>query len=118
VFLPQAAKGFAQVLSTHWPQSVLPNVGEGGGAASAVAVALELVEPMSPAEADDADALGAEVSEVEGPSELAAAEDSEAGLSGGLDSPPPQAAQASGTAAMRTRAVMGRWWARLMVLDS
>jgi hypothetical protein len=116
VFFPHAAAGFEQVLSTHWPQSVLPNDGDGGGAAS-VAAELELVPAdVSAAEADDADPVGA-VSEAGDASELAAAEDSEAGLSGGLDSPPPQAIQASGTAATRTRAVTGRRGARLMVSD-
>ena len=117
VFFPHAAAGFEQVLSTHWPQSVLPNDGDGGGADSAAAAELELVPgDVSAAEADDADPVGA-VSEAGDASELEAAEDSEAGLSGGLDSPPPQAIHASGTAATRTRAVRGRRGARLMVSD-
>jgi hypothetical protein len=113
LFLPQAASGFAQVLSTHLPQSVLPNVG-GGGVVAAGASELALAADVSAAAAEDADAAGLGVSESAGASELADAELSLAGLSAGLDSPPPHASQASGTAAMRKREVMGKRWARLM----
>lgn len=99
----------------HLPQSVLPNEG-GGGAAAAVDSELGLVAlDVSPAEADDPDAAGVGAPEPVGSAELAAAELSVAGLSGGLDSPP-QASQAAGTTTMRTRAVRERW-TRLMVLD-
>src|ERR1035438_5748044 len=62
----------------------------------------------------EADAAGLGVSESAGASELADPELSLAGLSAGLDSPPPHASQASGTAAMRKREAMGKRWARLM----
>jgi hypothetical protein len=114
VSFPQAASCFAQVLSMHLPQSVLPNDGGGGGAAAAELGGLALA--VSAAGADDADAAAPAVSEVAGSAELADAELSGAGLSAGLD-PPPHASQASGTATMRTRVMMGKWWARLMVFD-
>jgi hypothetical protein len=114
VFLPQAASGFAQVFSTHFPQSVLANDGAGGGAA-AVASAVAVGALGVSAGAADADA--AALSEPAGASELAAeAELSSAGLSGGLVSPPPHASQASGTVTMRTREMRGRVGARLMVV--
>jgi hypothetical protein len=114
--LPHAAACFEQVLSTHLPQSVLPNDG-GGGAAAAVASELGLLAAdVSAAGAEDADAEALGVSEPVGSAELAAEEVSAAGLSGGLD-PPPHASQASGAATMRTRVVIGRRWARLMVFD-
>jgi hypothetical protein len=112
--LPQAAAGFAHVLSTHWPQSVLPNDG-GGGAAAAVSSGAALFEDVSAAEEADADAAGEGVSAALDSSELVEEELSEAGLSGGLDSPPPHASQGNGTATRRARAVAGRW--RLMVFD-
>jgi hypothetical protein len=99
VFLPQAASCFAQVLSMHLPQSVLSSVGGGGVLA---AVLSELGVEVSAAGAADADSAGAAESEAAGASELEDAELSPAGLSGGLDSPPPHA-KASGTEAMRTR---------------
>ena len=55
--LPQAAAGFAHALSTHEPQSVLPKVGEGGGAASAGAA--EAVAAGSGFSAGAADAASA-----------------------------------------------------------
>ncbi len=113
VSLPQAAAGFAHVLSTHWPQSVLPNDG-GGGADVAVSAGAALFELDVSAEAD-ADAAGAGMSAALDSSELAEAELSDAGLSGGLDSPPPHASQGNGTATRRARAVTGRW--RLMMFD-
>jgi hypothetical protein len=95
----------------HLPQSVLLNDG-GGGAAAAVVSGLGVGALGASAawEAPDADEVG-EVSEPEGPDELAADELSvvelcSAGLSGGLD-PPPHANQASGAATTRTRAEMG-----------
>jgi hypothetical protein len=117
LFLPQAAASFEHTLSTHLPQSVLPK--EGGGGADAAVVSGLGAGAAGASAAADADAAGVEVSEPVGPAELAADELSadelwSAGLSGGLD-PPPQANQASGKAAMRTRAVMGRRWSRLIV---
>src|ERR1019366_7922718 len=111
LFLPQAASGFAQALSTHVPQSVLPNDGGGGAAAGASAVALAA---GASDDAEDADSAGLALSEAGGALELEDAELSSAGLSGGLDSPPPHASQASGTVAIRKRDVMGKRWARLM----
>src|SRR5579884_221299 len=118
LFLPQAAASFEHVLSMHLPQSVFANDGAGGGAGAAAAVvsAGGLEAAGASAAADDAAAAGA--SDAAGSAELAADELCSAlcsaGLSAGLDSPPPQANQPSGTATMRTRAVMGRGWARLM----
>jgi hypothetical protein len=109
VFLPHAASGFAHALSTQAPQSVLPNVG-GGGAAGAGASVLAAAGASAVA---DAAALALSAS---GASELALAEVSDEGVSGGLVSspPPPHASQANGTDATRTSAVTGKRWARLM----
>jgi hypothetical protein len=104
LFLLQAASCFEQVLSTHLPQSVLLNDG-GGGLAAAVDSELGF-SAVSAAGAADSDAAGAAESEAAGASELAEAELSEAGVSGGLDSPPPQASHAGGTATRRRRAAM------------
>jgi hypothetical protein len=105
LFLPQAASCFEQVLSMHLPQSVLLNDG-GGGLAAAVDSELGLFSAVSAAGAADSDAAGAAESEAAGASELAEAELSDAGVSGGLDSPPPQASHAGGTATRRRRAAM------------
>ncbi len=103
----------------HLPQSVLPRDGEGGGEASfadSELAALPAVEAeVSDVDADDADAAAAGVLEAAGSSELADAELSVAGVSGGLDSPPPHASQASGPEASRTNAVIGRRCAVLML---
>ena len=112
LFLLHAASCFEQVLSMHLPQSVLLSDG-GGGLAAAVDSELGLFSAVS-AGAADSDAAGAAESEAAGASELAEAELSEAGLSGGLDSPPPQASQAGGTATRRRRAAMGN--RRLLML--
>jgi hypothetical protein len=114
VFLPQAASCFLQALSMHLPQSVVPSGGD-EGAAAAVLSELGLAAPDVSAAADDADSAGAALSEAAGASELADAELSAEGLSAGLDSPPPHASQASGTATMQKREAMGR--ARLMVFN-
>jgi hypothetical protein len=107
VFFVHAAAGAVQALSMHWPQSVLPSVG-GGGADDAVdsAVALGALD-VSDVEADDEEVEGPAMSgAVDAPP--AEAELSDAGLSGGLVSPPPHAIQAGSTATGRTRAVKRR----------
>jgi hypothetical protein len=104
VFFPQAASCFAQVLSMHLPQSVLPNDGDGGGAA---AVDSELGLDVSAAAAE-ADSAGAAESDAAGASELADAELSPAAVSGGLVSPPPHASQARGAATTRATVTMER----------
>jgi hypothetical protein len=105
--LPQAAACFAQVLSTHLPQSVFPNEGVGGEDA-AVDSELGLGAAAVSAGAAEADAAGLGVSaDPVGSAELVAEALSSAGLSGGLV-PPPHASQAIGNAAKRVRVVMER----------
>jgi len=102
VFLPHAVSALAHTLSMHALQSVLPNVGAGGGEASAVAVASGFsgLSAAGAAEAESAAALeGAEPSD----SEPALLEElSSAGVSGGIE-PPPQASQTAGSEEHNTR---------------
>lgn len=111
--LPQAAACFAQLLSTHLPQSVLSNDGVGGGDDAAGSGVLAGAG-VSAADDADADAAEAAESEAAGSVELPVEAVSLAGLSAGLD-PPPQASQASGTETRRTRVVRGSNLARIMV---
>lgn len=111
-FLPQAAPCFAQVLSMHWPHSVLPRDGAGGGAGAGAALAAAGLA-VSASGADDADAAGAAVSEPVDFPELAAWVLSDAGVSAGFDSPP-QASQVSEKDTTRTR---GKRWARDMAFE-
>jgi hypothetical protein len=98
LFLPQAVSAFAQTLSMHALQSVLPNVGAGGGEASAVAASgLSDFSGLSPAGAADAESAAALDGAEPSDSELALLEElSSAGVSGGFD-PPPQASQTAGS---------------------
>jgi hypothetical protein len=101
--LPQAAACFAQVLSTHLPQSVFPKEADGGedaGGDSELGLAAAVSAGGGEADADAA-GLG-DSAEPAGSDELVAEALSSAGLSGGLV-PPPHASQASGNAAMRAR---------------
>ena len=101
----------------HLPQSVVLNAG-GGGVDAAVDSVLGLFSgAVSAAGAADSEAAGAAESEAAGASELEEAELSEAGVSGGLDSPPPQASQKGGMATTRRRAAMGSLRELLMLSD-
>jgi len=109
LFLPHAASGFAHVLSTHLPQSLSPNAGAAGAAAAAGADDAGAPPPELSADMSDA-ALLAGALESDGDAEeaedvsllpLLSLELSSAGVSGGF--PPPQASQARGMAARRTR---------------
>jgi hypothetical protein len=117
LFLPQAASGLAQVLSMHLPQSVLLNAGGGGVDAAVDSGAALFSGAESAAAADDSEAAGAAESDAAGASELEEALLSEAGVSGGLDSPPPHASQTGGTATTRRRAAMGSLRELLMLFD-
>jgi hypothetical protein len=113
LFLPQAASGFAQALSTQEPQSVLPKVA-GGGAAGAGASVLDAAGGGVSSAADDEASGAAALSFVAGVDEPPSELSSDAAVSGGLASPPPQASQANGSEAARNNAVTGKRWARLM----
>jgi hypothetical protein len=96
LFLPQAVSAFAQTLSMHALQSVLPNVGAGGGEASAVALD-SAFSGFSAAGADDAESAAALDGAAPSDSEpLLLEELSSAGVSGGFE-PPPQASQTAGS---------------------
>ena len=84
--LPHAFSCFAQVLSTHFAQSVLPNEGAGGGLAAAGSA---LAVSAGGASAADADSAGAALSDAAGLSLSLSESLSEAAVSGGLVSPPP-----------------------------
>jgi hypothetical protein len=117
--LPQAAACFAQVLSTHLPQSVLSNDGGGGvdaavdsevGAAGAgagvsadAAGDAEADEPSPVSEDADSDPLLAEAVSLDG-------------VSGGFE-PPPHASHTAGTEVRRTIVVIGKRLARIMVAE-
>ncbi len=85
-------------------QSVLPNVGAGGGEASAVAVESALSDFSGLSEAAAADDVSAAALDGAEPSESEALLDelSSAGVSGGFD-PPPQASQTAGSEADNKR---------------
>jgi hypothetical protein len=115
--LPQAAACFAQVLSTHLPQSVLSNDG-GGGVDAAVDAGSEVGAAAAgvSAGAADADADAEEDSAASEEADSAGPPDavSLAGVSGGFD-PPPHASQIAGTEVRRTIVVIGNRLARIMV---
>jgi hypothetical protein len=99
LFLPHAAAGFAQVVSRHLPQSVLPSVGEGGGATlaedaagAALDVSLDADDESAAAGMSALEDAAAEELPESSPDEL-----SSAGVSGGL--PPPQASHTNGPTA-------------------